>query len=141
VDSSCPTLSPPIIRKSDFASKIVSDLQSTCFRSLGLQRSHGRLDLFVQGFTSHPLGHVAYAPSRSLRPTAAPISTAPCLMSLLPVDDLCGPIFSGSLRPWCLTGRFRPLHLRVDDPMLCHCTSGRGDPGLRGHSRRVLWPS
>jgi hypothetical protein len=67
-----------------------------------------------------------------------PISMTLCLMALLPVDDLRGPMYSASLRPWCLLGRSRPLHLRADDPTLRHCACGRGDSGRRGHSRRVL---
>jgi hypothetical protein len=102
--------------KFNFAFKVASDLQSTCSRSLGLQQSQGRLDLFIQGFTSHPLGPVAYVPSRALQPTVAPISIAPCLMALLPIDNLCGSVYSASLRPWCLPRRFRPLHLRLTTP-------------------------
>jgi hypothetical protein len=98
----------------------------------------GRLDLFTQGFTPHPSGPVAYTTSRYLRPTTAPTSTASCLMALLRVDDPCGPIYSASLWPWRLLGRSRPLHLRVDDPALCHYASGRGDPGHHRHPRRVL---
>jgi hypothetical protein len=46
-----------------------------------------------------PLGPVAYKPYRSPRPTAGPVSIATCLMALLPVDDLRGPIYSAPLRP------------------------------------------
>jgi hypothetical protein len=63
---------------------------------------------------------------------------APCLMALLPVDDLRGPIYSASLRPWRLSGQSRPLHLRVDAPVLRHCTRGRDDPGRHEHTRRML---
>jgi hypothetical protein len=95
-------------------------------------------DLFTQGFTSDPLGPVACMPSGSLRPTAAPISMAPCLMALLPVDDLCGPIYSASLRPLCPSGRFRPPNPRVDAPTLRHCVSGCDDSGRHGHSRTMM---
>jgi hypothetical protein len=95
-------------------------------------------DLFTQGFTSDPLGPVAFMPSGSLRSTTTPISTAPCLMALLPVDDLRGPVCSASLRPLCLSSRFRPPIPRVNTPALCHCASVRGGPGRHGHPRRVL---
>jgi hypothetical protein len=62
-------------------------------------------------------------PSRSLRPTAALISTAPCLMALLPVDDLHGPTYNASLRPRSLPSRSRPTHPRVDTPALRHCAA------------------
>jgi hypothetical protein len=38
----------------------------------------------------------------------------PCLVALLPVDDLVGPTYSASLRPHRLPGRFRPTQPRVD---------------------------
>jgi hypothetical protein len=62
-------------------------------------------------------------PSRSLQPTVAPLSTAPCLMALLPIDDLHGPTYSSSLRPCSLSGRSQPAHPRVDVPALCHCAA------------------
>jgi hypothetical protein len=89
-----------------------------------------RPDLFTQGFILHPSGSVACTPSRSLRPTAAPTSMAPCLMALLPVGDLRGPIYSASLRPLILSGRFRPPHPRVDVPALRHCASGQVFTGI-----------
>jgi hypothetical protein len=44
-------------------------------------------------------------------------------MVLLPVDDLLGPIYSASLRPCRLLGRFRPTKPRVDAPALRHCAA------------------
>jgi hypothetical protein len=46
-----------------------------------------------------------------------------CLMDLLPVDDLIGPIYSASLRPHRLLGRFRPTQPRVDVLALRHCAT------------------
>jgi hypothetical protein len=54
---------------------------------------------------------------------SAPLSTALCLMALLPVDDLHGPTYSASLRPRSLPGRSRLVHSRVDAPMLRHCAA------------------
>jgi hypothetical protein len=117
-------LSAPQYQKSNFAFKVASGLRSTCSRSPRLQQSQGHPDLFTQGFILHPSSSVACTPSRSLRPTTPPISTAPCLMALLPIGDLCGPIYSASLRPLSLSGQFRPPYPRVDVPALRHCTSG-----------------
>jgi hypothetical protein len=44
-------------------------------------------------------------------------------MALLLVDDLFGPIYSISLRPHRLLGRFRPTEPRVDTPALRHCVA------------------
>jgi hypothetical protein len=52
-----------------------------------------------------------------------PLSTAPCLMALLPADDLLGPVYSPSLRPRRLPGQFRPTQPRVDIPALRHCAT------------------
>jgi hypothetical protein len=57
-------------------------------------------------------------------------------MALLLVDDLRSPIYNASLWPWRLSGRSRPIHFRVDDPVLRHCASGCGDQGHHGHPRR-----
>jgi hypothetical protein len=65
-----------------------------------------------------------------------PTSIATCLMALLPVDDLRDPIYIASLQPWRLSGRSRPIHLRVDDPALRHYASGHGDPGHHRHRHR-----
>jgi hypothetical protein len=91
-------------------------------------------------FVLHPLGPVAYMPTRSLRPTAASISTAPCLMALLPIDDLHGPTYRASLRPRSLPGRSRPTHPRVDIPALRHCAAAvliqvDTDPHVRCYGR------
>jgi hypothetical protein len=53
-----PYFKPPNIRNPNFAFKVASDLQTTCYRSPRLPQSQGRLDLLSKGFTSHPIGLV-----------------------------------------------------------------------------------
>jgi hypothetical protein len=50
----------------------------------------------------------------------SPLSTAPRLMALLPIDDLLGCTYSAPLRPHRLLGRFQPKQPRGDTPALCH---------------------
>jgi hypothetical protein len=76
--------------------------------------------------------------SRLLRPTVAPLSTALRLMALLPVDGLCGPIYSASLRPRSPPGRSRPPHPRVDAPVLRHCASGHRSRSARTPTSNIM---
>jgi hypothetical protein len=116
-----PHFKPPNIKNLDMAFKVASDLQTTCSRSPRRQRPLRSSRPTLNGFLSYPLGPVAYMPSRSPRPTSAPLSMAPCLMALLLIDDLHGPTYSASLRPRSLLGRFRPAQPRVDVPALRQC--------------------
>jgi hypothetical protein len=102
------------MKTSKIAFNVAGDLQTTRSRSPRRQQPHRSLRPSLIGFPSHPLGSLACMPSRSPRPTLAPLSTALILMALLPVDDLLGPTSSTPLRPRRLPGRFRPTQPRVD---------------------------
>jgi hypothetical protein len=118
-----PHFKPPNIKNPNIAFKVASDLQTTCSRSPRCQRPPRSSQPPINGSHSHPLGTVAHMPSRSLQSTAAPLSTAPCLMALLSVDNLHGPTYSAPLRPRSIPGRFRPTQPRVDVPALRHCAA------------------
>jgi hypothetical protein len=118
-----PHFKPSNIKNPDIAFKVASDLQTTCSRSPTRQQPPRSSRPPLNGFLSHPLGPVAYTPSRSVRPTVAPISTALRLMAPLPVDDLLGPSYSALLRHRRLPGRFRPTLPRVEVPALRHCAA------------------
>jgi hypothetical protein len=137
VDSLCSTLSPPILEIQLLHSRSPATYNRPASGCPDSSSPKVVPDLFTQGFTLDPLGPIACMPPGSLRPTTAPISTTPCLMALLPVDDLCGPIYITSLRPLCPSGRFRPPNPRVDAPTLHHCTGGCDDSGRHGHSRTM----
>jgi hypothetical protein len=118
-----PHFKPSNIKNPDLAFKVASDLQTTCSRSPRLQWPLRSSRPPSNGFILQPLGPVAYMPSRSLRPTTAPISTTPRLMALLPIDDLHGPTYSASLQPRSRLGRSRPTHTTVGIPALRHCAA------------------
>jgi hypothetical protein len=71
-----PHFKPPNIKNPDQAFKVASNLQTIRSRSLRHPQSPRSLRPPLNEFLSHPLGLVAYTPSRSPQPTAvSPINS------------------------------------------------------------------